>query len=77
MGLEILSSGYHPTVLLIAEYDVLRAIFRGFEMSKALDDPTITKEFINTHYKKVSAMLGYTVLPLEIIINQLAYMLGQ
>jgi predicted alpha/beta superfamily hydrolase len=63
----------HPTVPLIAEYDALRAIFSDYAMTKELEDPTVDVAYISDHYKKVSALLGYTVLPLESTINQLAY----
>jgi predicted alpha/beta superfamily hydrolase len=63
----------HPAVPLPSEYDALRAIFQEYAMTKELSDPSIDVQFINQHYKKVSAMLGYPVHPSESTINLLAY----
>jgi uncharacterized protein len=58
----------HGSVPLIAEYDALRFIFDGYKVNTiaTLDDPAS----IVTHFAKVSAQLGYKVLPPERTVDQ-------
>ena len=61
----------HGSVPLIAEYDALRFIFAGYnaDLFKALERPA----FIEDHFAKVSAMLGYTALPPEGMVDILGH----
>lgn len=63
----------HSSVPLIAEYDALRSIFKKYEMSKDINDTSITVEYIKDHYRAVSAMVQYPVLPPQHIVNILGY----
>jgi predicted alpha/beta superfamily hydrolase len=63
----------HPSVPLIAEYDALRTFFKNYELSKSTNDTSINADFIRDHYKNVSAMLGYQVLPSRNTVNGLGY----
>jgi predicted alpha/beta superfamily hydrolase len=63
----------HASVPFIAGYDAMRAVFKGYELPKELNDPSINAEFIGQHYHTVSDMLGYAVLPPESMVNILGY----
>lgn len=63
----------HASVPLGAVHDAFRTLFKGYELSKELSDTSITAEFIKNHYRNVSKMLGYTVLPAQNTINSLGY----
>lgn len=67
------SEDNHASVPFIAGYDAFRAIFKGYELPKELNDPTVDAYFIGQHYQQVSKQLGYTVLPPEGTINLLGY----
>ena len=66
-GFKYYGADDHGSVPLIAEYDALRFIFDGYkgDLTKALEDPG----YVTSHYAKVSAMLGYTMLPPESIVD--------
>ena len=66
----------HGSVPLIAEYDALHFIFKEFKFS--LPEPKKLNSFnvdsaITTHYKNLSKMMGYSVLPSEMMVNGLGY----
>jgi len=63
----------HPSVPLIAAYDAFHFFFKGFELANDLNDPSLDVNFVRNHYKNVSAMLGYSVLPTESTVNILGY----
>ncbi len=68
----------HGSVPLMAENDALRFFFSANKMTFAqyLFDPSWkgnADSAINSHYKNVSAQMGYTVLPPESLINGLGY----
>ncbi|MEJ5963704.1 alpha/beta hydrolase-fold protein [Pedobacter immunditicola] len=63
----------HSSVPLIAAYDAFRSFFKGFELADDLNDPLVDLKFVQNHYKKVSAMLGYNVMPPENTVNILGY----
>jgi uncharacterized protein len=63
----------HASVPLISQYDALRHIFKKYEPGKDLKDPTITVEYVKDHYRTVSSMMKYTVLPSEGTVNILGY----
>lgn len=58
----------HGSVPLIAEYDALRFIFADYksDLFKSLEQPA----FITEHFARVSAKLGYRVLPPERMVDQ-------
>ena len=63
----------HPSVILIAAYDAMLSFFKGYELADDLNDPSIDLNLVKDHYKRVSAMLGYKVLPPESTVNILGY----
>ncbi|KAA3439749.1 alpha/beta hydrolase-fold protein [Rufibacter hautae] len=63
----------HSSVPLPAGYDALRFLFKKYELDKNLNDPTITVAYLKDHYRAVSAMMQYTVMPSEVTVNMLGY----
>jgi predicted alpha/beta superfamily hydrolase len=63
----------HPSVPLIAEYDALRFLFKGYEFHKDWNDPTLVAADLSVHYQKVSKQLGYEISPPEGTVNNLGY----
>ncbi|AMM50454.1 hypothetical protein TH61_03615 [Rufibacter sp. DG15C] len=63
----------HGSVPFPAQYDALRYLFKKYELDKDLKDPTITVDYIKNHYRAVSAMLQYPVLPDMTTVNTLGY----
>jgi len=66
----------HGTVELISEYDALRFLFAfyQFRTSQFSGHPELNEDSVlAAHYKMVSEKLGYTVLPTENSVNELAY----
>ncbi len=63
----------HSSVPLLASYDALRFLFKGYELDKELNDTSITVAYIKAHYQNLSSLLHYCVLPSESIINLLGY----
>ena len=63
----------HTSIPLIASYDALRSIFKTYELDKDVNDTSITVDYITTHYRNVSALLNYSVLPSQNMVNMLGY----
>ncbi|MFA1773410.1 alpha/beta hydrolase-fold protein [Rufibacter glacialis] len=63
----------HSSVPLLAQYDALRFLFKTYELNKDLDDPTLTPDYLTHHYRTVSALLQYPVLPPQGTVNSLGY----
>jgi predicted alpha/beta superfamily hydrolase len=66
----------HGTVELISEYDALRYLFNfyPFRTSQFSGHPELNEDSVlAAHYKMVSERMGYTVLPTENTVNELAY----
>lgn len=63
----------HGSVPFIASYDALRFIFKAYAMDKDLNDSSITASYIASHCREVSALLHYSVLPSENMVNLLGY----
>ncbi|HTK20870.1 MAG TPA: alpha/beta hydrolase-fold protein [Mucilaginibacter sp.] len=66
----------HGTVELISEYDALRFLFDfySFRTSQFSGHPELDEDVVlAAHYKMVSERIGYTVLPTENSVNELAY----
>ncbi len=79
-GLQWASKFYpaerHGTVELVAEYDALRYLFDyyQFRTSQFVDHPELDEDSVlAAHYKMVSERMGYTVLPSENTVNEMAY----
>jgi uncharacterized protein len=79
-GLRWASKFYHTethgTVELISEYDALRYLFDfyPFRTSQFSGHPELNEDSVlAAHYKMVSEKMGYTVLPTENTVNELAY----
>jgi predicted alpha/beta superfamily hydrolase len=67
---------WHGVVELNAEYDALRYLFNfyHFDMNQFITKPDLNADsLITIHYERVSAILGYKMLPRESNINNLAY----
>ena len=60
----------HGSVPLIAEYDALRFIFAGYkaDLIRAMASPA----YVTEHFAAVSAQLGYTITPPEMVGDMLA-----
>lgn len=67
----------HGSVPLIATYDGLRFMFNyyAFKISNATyrDSSAIIRDKLVDHFRQVSKEIGYTFLPPEHFVNQLAY----
>ncbi|MDO3626943.1 alpha/beta hydrolase-fold protein [Mucilaginibacter sp. BT774] len=66
----------HGTVEMISEYDALRYIFNyyQFRTSQFVEHPELDEDSVlAAHFQMISGRLGYTVLPTENTINELAY----
>ncbi|GGK62141.1 alpha/beta hydrolase-fold protein [Rufibacter glacialis] len=63
----------HGSVPFPAQYDALRFFFKKYELDKDLKDSTITLEYVKNHYRTVSAILQYPVLPAVGTVNALGY----
>jgi predicted alpha/beta superfamily hydrolase len=67
----------HNSVPLISEYDALRFVFDYFFMHVNEKDFEDSTPFIATklkaHYENITREMGYTVAPLEAVINYFAY----
>jgi hypothetical protein len=66
----------HGTVELAAEYDALRYLFDyyQFRTSQFIGHPELDEDSVlSAHYKVISEKLGYTVLPTENTVNDMAY----
>lgn len=66
----------HGTVPLLAEYDALHFVFSDYKapgFANLRDSSFDYKDGVVRHYEKVSKQLGYTVLPPEPFVNELAY----
>ncbi|ALW85244.1 hypothetical protein AUC43_09135 [Hymenobacter sedentarius] len=71
----------HNSVTVHATYDALRYIFQPYTLSpaafmalytnKSIEDGPATR--LVAHYKRLSAQVGYSVLPPEFFVNRLAY----
>jgi len=79
-GLRWMSKFYpaerHGTVEMVSEYDALRYLFNyyQFRTSQFVGHPELDEDSVlAAHYKMVSERMGYTVLPTENSVNELAY----
>ena len=63
----------HTSVPFISAYDALRFLFKGYDLEKDMDDPTLTGEYIRLHYQAVSKLLGYELKPEESFLNTVGY----
>ena len=66
----------HGTVEMVSEYDALRYLFNyyQFRTSQFVEHPELDEDSVlAAHFKMISERFGYTVLPTENTINELAY----
>jgi len=66
----------HGTVQMVSEYDALKYIFDYYHFSTVqfVEHPELDEDSVlAAHFKMISGKLGYTVLPTENTINELAY----
>jgi predicted alpha/beta superfamily hydrolase len=67
----------HQSVPLMGEYDALRFIFdfHPFAVANRLFEPGFAADSaLTAHYKMLSSKMGYTMLPPEALVNDLAHM---
>jgi len=64
----------HLSVPFISAYDALRAMFKGYELGKEMDDSSLTAKYIQLHYREVSKLLGYELKPEERVLNIIGYL---
>lgn len=64
----------HQSVPFISAYDALRVLFKGYDIGKEMDDPSLTAEYIQSHYRKASMLLGYELKPEEKMLNAIGYL---
>jgi tetratricopeptide (TPR) repeat protein len=74
----------HGSVPLIAEYDGLHFLFNFYDFPKGFQSKVVDKNVkinlgaaFSEHYADVSKHMGYTILPPEDMVNELAYYLLQ
>ena len=75
-GSKFYPNEWHGSVELNAEYDALRFLFKfyHFDMNYVRAHPELNPDsLLNIHFNKVSAVMGYKVLPSEDMINNMAY----
>lgn len=65
----------HSSVALIAQYDAFRTFFDGYYLNLPANPDDMNAGIYKNHYQKVSAIMGYKILPPEIRINRAAYTL--
>lgn len=70
-GFKYYGGDDHGSVPLITEYDAMRFIFDAYkpDIFRALEDPS----YMTAHFAKVSAQLGYTVHPPEMMLDMLGH----
>ncbi len=76
MGSKFYPNERHGTVELNAEYDALRYLFDyyQFRTSQFIGHPELDEDAVlAAHYQMVSEKMGYTVVPSEDMVNELAY----
>jgi predicted alpha/beta superfamily hydrolase len=64
----------HGSVVMRSHYNGFRKIFDGWQLALAPNSP-VNIAAVEDHYKKLSAKFNYTVLPPELLINNLGYRL--
>ena len=69
-GYKFYSEEDHGSVVVPAAYDAFRFIFAGYQMpvKEAMKEPSL----LEYHFEGISKRLGYTVVPDEALIDQLA-----
>lgn len=63
----------HGSVPLIAQYDALRTIFKGHQLPFPANPDDVEAGIFKDHYKKISMLMGYKVLPPEMKVNRMGY----
>lgn len=69
------SDDSHGSVPLIAQYDAFRTFFKDHRLELPVDPENMEAGIFKKHYQKVSALMGYKVLPPEMKINRMGYTL--
>jgi uncharacterized protein len=67
----------HRSVAFLAEYDAIRFLFKDYKFvmkdAYTTDSNAKLSSILETHYKKVSAQLGYKINPDENLVNDAGY----
>jgi predicted alpha/beta superfamily hydrolase len=75
-GYKYYPNEWHGSVELNAEYDALRYLFKfyRFDMNYVRTHPELNPDsLLNAHFKEVSTVMGYRVIPTEDMVNNMAY----
>lgn len=67
----------HSSVPLIAQYDAFRTFFKDHKVVLPVDPADMHADLYKNQYQKISAIMGYKVLPPEIRVNRMGYLLMQ
>jgi predicted alpha/beta superfamily hydrolase len=72
-GAMLMEDEDHGSVVMPSHYHGLRKVFDGWQVTAEIAADGASA--IESHYKKLSAKFGYTVLPPELLMNQAGYQL--
>jgi uncharacterized protein len=72
-GAMLMEDEDHGSVVMPSHYHGLRKVFDGWQVTPEIAADGASA--IESHYKKLSAKFGYTVLPPELMMNQAGYQL--
>ncbi|MGH9935632.1 MAG: alpha/beta hydrolase-fold protein, partial [Blastocatellia bacterium] len=72
-GSMLMEDEDHGSVVMPSHYQGLRKVFEGWQV--AADVASGGASAVESHYKKLSAKFGYSILPPEALMNNLGYQL--
>jgi uncharacterized protein len=72
-GSALMQDEDHGSVVMPSHYQGLRKVFDGWQVSAEI--AAAGAPAVEGHYKKLSAKFGYTILPPELLMNQMGYQL--
>jgi len=70
-GAMLMEDEDHGSVVMLSHYHGFRKVFDGWQVTA--DIAAGGASTVESHYKKLSAKFGYTVLPPELLMNQMGY----
>jgi predicted alpha/beta superfamily hydrolase len=72
-GASLMEDEDHGSVVMPSHYQGLRKVFDGWRVTAEIAAGGASA--VESHYKKLSAKFGYTILPPELLMNQAGYQL--
>ena len=72
-GATLMEDEDHGSVVMLSHYHGFRKVFDGWQV--AAEIAAAGAPAVEGHYKKLSAKFGYTILPPELLMNQMGYQL--